>query len=154
MCPHPELRDLCVRMQLCEDIHPGLDITQLEGPHSRLVLFGQVAEIPVLYPDNVRLAQGEVHLELHQATQCGCRIGIAGHHLAAAVEEFLADGHQQVGEDRLLPGKMTIDSRAAYPCRRSEVLKGHAVEPVDGEQGSRGRQQGLPPVLLRLAALG
>jgi hypothetical protein len=111
--PHPELRRVRLGMEAREDLHPHLHIAALEGPDCRLVLIGKAAEIPVLDPDDVRLAQREVHLELHQATQGRQGIGTAGCHPAPAVQQFLADGDQQVREDRLLAGKVAVNGRAA-----------------------------------------
>jgi hypothetical protein len=137
-----------------EHVHPHLHIAALEGPHRGLVLLGEVAEVPVLDPDHVRLAQGKIHLELHQLPQGGQGVRAVLHHFAAAVQQLLADRHQQIRQDRLLAGKVTVNGRAADACCCSKVLQRHPVEAVHGKQGGGGGQQRLAAVLLRLAALG
>ncbi len=136
-----------------QHVHPEFDVVALERADLGLVLAGQVAEVLVLDPDDVRIAQRKVDVEGHESAQRRqVAVGI-GHYLAAAVEQVLADTEQQCAEDGLLAGEVAVDRRPADARRGPEILQGHAVEALKGEERSGGGQKGLPPVRLGLAAL-
>ena len=78
-----------------QDLHPQLHVAALQRADLGLVLVGEVAEVLVLDPDDVGIAQGEVHLELHQPGQGRGGAAGLGHHAPAAVEQVLADAQQQ-----------------------------------------------------------
>ncbi len=49
-----------------QHLHPELHVVALQRADLGLVLVGEIAEVPVLDPDDVGVAQGKVNLERHQ----------------------------------------------------------------------------------------
>ena len=150
---HPQFGGLRALVQPGQHVHPELNVVALERADLGLVLVGEVAEVLVLDPDDVRVAQGKVDVEGHQPAQRRqVAVGI-GHYPAAAVEQVLADAEQQGAEDGLLAGEVAVDRRAADAGRGPEILQRNAVEALEGEERGGGGQEGLPAVRLGLAAL-
>ena len=152
--PHPEFGRVGFAVQFLQHVHPQLHVVALKGADLGLVVIGEVTEIAVLDPDDVRIAQGEVDMELDQPGQGCSGIACIRHHPATAVEQFLAHAQQQRPQHRLLAREMPVNRGSADPCGGAEVLQGNAIEAVDGEKGGCGGQQSPAPALFRLAALG
>ncbi len=52
-----------------QHVHPEFNVVALERADLGLILAGQVAEVLVLDPDDVGIAEGEVHMKRHEAAQ-------------------------------------------------------------------------------------
>ena len=64
---HPQLGGLGAGVQPGQDLDPELHVVALERADLGLVVLGQVAEVLVLDPDDVGIAQGKVDMERHEA---------------------------------------------------------------------------------------
>ena len=77
-----------------QDVYPEFNVAALQGADLGLVVVVEVAEVLVLDPDDVRVAEGEVHMELDQAGEGRGRAVGPCHHAAAALQQVLADAQQ------------------------------------------------------------
>lgn len=83
---------------LAQDAHPGFDITPLCAAHLPLGRCGQVRQIAILNPDEIRLVEGEVEVELDEAVQCCDGVTGAGHHSLAPGQQAGAHLDEQFDE--------------------------------------------------------
>jgi len=138
VCPDAQACDVRVGMNPGQNIHPGLYITALKGADLGLVCLSEAGEITVLYPDDIRIAQGEVHLEFHQGFQ-GVRWAAGFRNNAtAALQEVAADTEEQFTQNRLFSRKVPVHRRSAYTGRGSQVFQGYAAESVVREESGCG----------------
>ena len=121
--------------------NPGLDVAALRPADLPLGRPGQIGQIPVLDPDQARLAEGEVQVELNQARQGGCRIVGVGDHRLCAFQQTGADSHQKFDQQRLLAREVPIDCRTADARRSTDVLQSDREESAFGDQFFGRRQK-------------
>lgn len=121
--------------------HPGLDVAALRTADLPLGRPGQVGQIPVLDPDQGRLAEGEVQVEFDQARQSGCGVVDTGDHRLCALQQTGADSHQKFDQQRLLAREVPIDGRTADARRGTDVLQSDCEESAFGDQFFGRRQK-------------
>ena len=113
---------------------PGFDVTPLGPSHLPLAWGGQVGQIAILDPDQVRFVEGEVQMEFDEPRQCRGGIGCGRHHCLCAGEQFGAHPDQQFDQKRLFVGKVTVERRPADTCGGADVLESHRQETPLGDQ--------------------
>lgn len=66
---------------------PDFDIAALGAPHSPLCCGGQVGQVAILNPDQIRFVEGEVQMEFDQACEGGRRVGRGIDHRLPALHQ-------------------------------------------------------------------
>ncbi len=112
---------------------------------------GQVGEISILNPDQVRFVEGEVQVELDQPGECRGRVRCGVDDGVATGHESGADSHQQFDQQCLFVGEVPVDGRSAHPGSCTDVLQTHGQETAFGDQLLGGGEQlrttiGLQPL--------
>lgn len=95
---------------------------------------GQVGEVSVLNPDQIRLVKGEVEMEFDQPGECGRGVPGSVHNGVPAGHQPGAHPDQQFDQQRLFVGEVPVDGGPADAGRRADVLQAHGQEAPLGDQ--------------------
>lgn len=143
------------RIQSAQCRHPGFDIAALRSAHLSLRGRGQVREIAVLNPDQVRFVEGEVQVEVDQAGQGRSGVGCRRDDGLSAGEQAGAHTDQQFDQKGFFVREVAVDRGTADSCGGADVLEPDGEVAAFGDQFLRGRQQLLATAgLLRIGADG
>ncbi len=136
------------RVQGADDADPDLDVLALEPPHPLAVRVAQPVQLAVVEGDQGAVVEGEVDVALDERVQKGLRGAAAPglvlrHPPPSALQEALADPHQQLGEHRVLAGEVPVEAGAADADGGAYLVDADTVEAALGEEAG-----GLPQDLL------
>ena len=137
-----------------QKVDPHFHVLPLGFTHLTPGPVREMRQITILDTDEIRLAEREIEMEIHEPVERVADVGRPRHDRPRTGQQPGADADQQFDEQRLFVREVPVDGWAADASGGSDVLQPHREIPALGDEALGSCEQLRPSVGLEPAAAG